>query len=181
MQHRKNILLTGMPGSGKTTVIKKLADLLGQKAGGFYTAELRSNNRRQGFEIVAIEHERRALLAHVDISSGHRVGKYGVNPEALLEFLRRINLLLQNKEKAAEKYLLLDEIGKMEFFTPGFKETVLAALDSPLPVIATIMFKKHPFCNRLKRRPDVHLVEVTRENRDELPKRIFEQFCSDHS
>jgi len=169
---KKNILLTGQPGIGKTTVIKELSTLLGESACGFYTAEVRQGKHRQGFEIIALEKEKKALLAHVDFSTRQRVGKYGVDPDALLEFMEEINWVLQSGE---EKCLLLDEIGKMEFFTPGFKEMVQEVLDSSLPLVATIMWKSHPFCDPLKKRPDVLLVEVTRDNREHLPRELFQQ------
>ncbi len=34
-------LLTGMPGTGKTSIIRQLATGLGNKVGGFYTKEIR--------------------------------------------------------------------------------------------------------------------------------------------
>jgi hypothetical protein len=48
------ILLTGQPGVGKTTVIKQSVSRLGDKAGGFYTREVRERGRRVGFEIVTL-------------------------------------------------------------------------------------------------------------------------------
>ena len=37
----KNILLTGRPGCGKTTLIKRVVEELALPAGGFYTEEIR--------------------------------------------------------------------------------------------------------------------------------------------
>lgn len=49
----KNLLITGPPGIGKTTVIRSLFDLLktkhpNVKVIGFYTAEIRKNSIRTG-------------------------------------------------------------------------------------------------------------------------------------
>jgi nucleoside-triphosphatase THEP1 len=49
------ILLTGRPGIGKTTVIKKIVSLLGSNTGGFYTREIRQQGKRTGFEIVTLD------------------------------------------------------------------------------------------------------------------------------
>ena len=47
-------LLTGRPGTGKTSLIKEaVAELKGQ-AGGFYTEEIRTGGIRQGFRIVTL-------------------------------------------------------------------------------------------------------------------------------
>ncbi|MEW6423359.1 MAG: nucleoside-triphosphatase [Bacillota bacterium] len=164
----KNFLLTGLPGSGKTTVIVRLAGLLGNRAAGFYTTEIRVNGRRQGFEAVTTG-GKRAVLAHVDFPSRQRVGKYGVKPENLRDALDEIKQVLARGEP---RCLLVDEIGKMELFVPGFMETVLAALDSSLPVVATIRTKPHPFCDPLKKRPDIRLIEVNKKNRDRLPEEL---------
>jgi len=40
------ILLTGVPGVGKTTVIRKVARFIGPNAAGFYTEETREGGRR---------------------------------------------------------------------------------------------------------------------------------------
>src|SRR5947208_7543236 len=40
----QKILLTGRPGSGKTTLIKRVVDKLSLSAGGFYTEEIREDS-----------------------------------------------------------------------------------------------------------------------------------------
>jgi nucleoside-triphosphatase THEP1 len=51
---RPVVLLTGRPGIGKTTVIRRSADLLaGRPIAGFYTDEIRVAGQRQGFRITA--------------------------------------------------------------------------------------------------------------------------------
>lgn len=165
----KNFLLTGLPGAGKTTVMVKLARLLGPWAAGFYTAEIRAGSRRVGFEVVTLG-GKRDVLAHVAFPAKERVGRYGVRPEGLKEALQEIKQALEAK---VPKCLLIDEIGKMELLVPGFAEAVLEALEALVPVVATVLFRPHPFADALKRRPDVKVLEVTRENRDDLPARLY--------
>lgn len=51
-----NLLLTGVPGVGKTTALKKVAVSLGdRKIRGFLTGEIRERGRRVGFEIRAFD------------------------------------------------------------------------------------------------------------------------------
>lgn len=171
--HKKNFLLTGIPAVGKTTVIIKLAEMLGEKAVGFYTRELRSSKRREGFEIVSLKGEK-AVLAHVDFSSPYKVSKYKVKPLNLNPFVSQIKQALTAGESSC---FLIDEIGKMELFSSDFKQVVIEALDSPIPVVATVMQKNHPFCDELKNRWDVELTEITLENRDEVPRWLFNQLA----
>ena len=55
------ILLTGRPGTGKTTAIRHVVDALGDRAGGFYTREVRAVGRRTGFELVTLAGEAAVL------------------------------------------------------------------------------------------------------------------------
>jgi nucleoside-triphosphatase len=47
-----NLLLIGRPGVGKTTAIKAVVQALGERADGFYTAEIRECGKRQGFRLT---------------------------------------------------------------------------------------------------------------------------------
>ena len=72
------------------------------------------------------------------------------------------------------RIILVDEIGKMELFSRRFREIFLEALEAPLPLVATIMARPNPFADRVKKRPDTLLLEVTRENRSGLPIKILD-------
>lgn len=163
----RTILLTGRPGVGKTTVIRKVVARLGERCGGFYTAEMRQRGRRVGFRIVTLD-GREGVLAHVDIRGRPRVGRYGVN----LRDLDEIGVAALRDALTTREVVVVDEIGKMELFSPAFKEVVLAAIEGPKAVLGTIMLKPHPWADRIKSLPRVTVLEVTRANRDTLPKRV---------
>ncbi len=76
------LLLTGAPGTGKTTIIREAISASKAKAGGFYTQEIRQGGVRLGFEIITLDGHR-AILAHADFRGPQRVGKYGVDVAAL--------------------------------------------------------------------------------------------------
>jgi nucleoside-triphosphatase len=133
----KYCLLTGRPGCGKTTVIRRLADRLGDlRLGGFYTREMRERAQRVGFEAISLS-GRRALLAHVRSRSRHRVGRYGVEPEQL-EQLGQEELA----GKGAVDVYLIDEVGKMELFCPAFVEAVPRLLGACPPPQAGLLVPK---------------------------------------
>ena len=67
--------MTGLPGVGKTTLIKKISEALEVfRPAGFYTEEIREKGLRKGFALVSLD-GRRGMLSHIDLRSSHRVGK----------------------------------------------------------------------------------------------------------
>jgi nucleoside-triphosphatase len=86
-QGNKNILVTGLPGVGKTTLVRRVGDQLKDlKCAGFYTAEIRKGGVRKGFELIDFAGRRR-VLAHVRFKSPFRVGKYSVDVKHFEDFL----------------------------------------------------------------------------------------------
>ncbi len=51
----RKVLLTGRPGCGKTTLIKRVVNELAVPAGGFYTEEIRERGERVGFKIITLD------------------------------------------------------------------------------------------------------------------------------
>jgi nucleoside-triphosphatase len=169
----ENLLLTGRPGVGKTTLIQRVVARLGRPADGFYTRELRQGGRRVGFEIVTLSGDV-GVLAHVDIQSRYRVGRYGVD----LTALERVGVPAVQRAIRQGWLVVIDEIGKMELFSEAFKAVVLEALDSPVPVLASITRGRHPWARRIKERPDVTIIEVTPGNRDALVDHLVQRLTA---
>jgi nucleoside-triphosphatase len=160
----KNILITGLPGSGKTTLILKLANELREYGpAGFYTREIRLHGARTGFMLTSFDDQKTGILAHVDVRGPHRVGKYGVDLAGFEQFFGTLRLLDPRPRLA-----IIDEIGKMECLSAKFRELVASLLDAPAPLIATIALKAGGFIDAVKRRGDVHLYELTEWNRERL-------------
>lgn len=156
-------LLSGAPGVGKTSLIKEAISGLGNKAGGFYTEEIRAGGQRQGFKIVTLAGEA-ATLAHISFKSPYRVSRYGVDTESLDRV--GVAALLEATERC--QVIVIDEIGKMELFSPAFKQAVLLALASGRKVLGTIMLASHPFADEIRSRPEVRFLVLTRDNRPEV-------------
>lgn len=160
---KKNILITGLPGVGKTTLIKKLCEELKSfHPVGFYTTEIREEGSRKGFELISLD-GRRGILSHTDIKSPYRVGKYRVDIKGFEDFLDTILFL-----DTTTSLIIIDEIGKMECFSDKFRRLLKETLDSKKFVIATIALKGGGLIAEIKRRLDIKVFEITQSNRDNL-------------
>jgi nucleoside-triphosphatase len=160
-----NLLLTGRPGVGKTTVIRRTLALLPPLvASGFTTAEIRGSRGRLGFYATTLAGSQ-IILAHVDRRSPHRVGAYGVDVAAFeREAVPALDLC-----RGDVQLFVVDEIGKMECFSAAFRAAVERLLADERPVLGTIALRGPAFVEQVRGRPDVELVEVTPANREALP------------
>jgi len=124
------IAITGKPGTGKTTLIKRIYRELsakGIKISGFYTEEVRENRTRTGFDIVMLPSEKRLIFARKK-EGAPRIGKYRVfveNIEKAIEFLQPASILI------------IDEIGKMELLNPSFREFIIKSLKEEKNILLT--------------------------------------------
>lgn len=163
------LLITGAPGVGKTTVLRKVAAALDNaRICGFYTEELREQGVRRGFRLVGFDGSQ-GIIAHVDLPHRQRVGKYGVDV-VVLDRLAHTTLALHENCVV----YLVDEIGKMECLSPGFVAAMRTLLESDRPLVATIGKKGGGLIEEVKARGDVELLEVTRANRDSLPADLLD-------
>lgn len=160
----KNILITGNPGVGKTTLIKNIISRLNVSAGGFYTAEVRDENgKRRGFKIISLD-GREEVLASVDVISSRRVSKYGVDVGAV----DRVGVTAIRDALNSKDVVVIDEIGRMELISDRFRDIVQVALDSPKLVLGTIALKETNTAKKIKERKDTRIIKLTRANFHEI-------------
>jgi len=151
------ILITGKPGIGKTTIIRKVMDGLrekGIKFNGFYTGEVRERGERVGFKITGVNGFE-GMLAHVNFKTNFRVGRYFVALDALEECANNVSKI------SCPGIIVIDEIGRMELFSGKFEEFVEKILNDDSVVVATVGEK---FIERFMGNREVF--RVTPDNRD---------------
>lgn len=124
------ILLTGLPKSGKSTLLSELVDGISPRR-GFVTKELVKDQHRIGFVVEGMN-GRSAVLAQTQYPTSLQVGRFYVHPEVLAEFIKNLS-----HSKFGE-FLYIDEIGQMQLYANEFRALVEEYIDAPNDFIATI-------------------------------------------
>lgn len=157
----RRICLTGLPGSGKTTLVKKLLEMAPHLFVGFYTEEIREGNRRKGFRIRTTW-GKSSILALEGLPSGARIGRYGVELENLGRAVSELEREMEGRPGAA---VVVDEVGKMELLCAPFRRLVGSLLEGERPLLLTAPSRSSdPLVLRAKR--ELEVLEVTPEGRD---------------
>ncbi len=157
------LLITGAPGSGKTTLIRALIAALPARIGGFLTEEIREGPKRVGFRVTALD-GRTGILAHLKGVQGPKVGPYAVD----VPIFEAVGVEALEAATREADLIVVDEIGKMELCSPRFTAALEAALESRKPMLGAILQAPHPFTDALKRRPSVELYRLSARNRGDL-------------
>ncbi len=173
MPSKTHILITGSPGVGKTTLIKKIEDYLKENSlpvGGLYSPEIKTDGKRQGFALVDIHNGKKGILAS-KTGSGPKVGKYAVNKHDL----DNIGVKAIESALRSAQYVLIDEIAPMELKSKEFMNIVEKAFSSSKIVIAVIHKRsKAPFIQKIKNREDVILWDIHKNNQDIVYEQIIQ-------
>ena len=165
------ILVTGAPGVGKTTLVRRVLEQLpGIRAAGFYTQEVRGWSGRTGFRVVALD-GRAGWLATAGAAEGPRVGRYAVH---VAEF--EAVALPALEPRAGMDLLVLDEIGKMECLSRAFVAAARRALAADIALLGTVALRGGGFIAEAKQSPGIELVTLSAANRDSMPAQIAERF-----
>ena len=131
----QNYFVTGMPKTGKTTIVKRVVkDLQGRglRVGGFLSPEKKQHGTRMGFEVEDIETGKTAMLASVK-PPGPKVSKYHVKTRSFegvaLDTMKNVDMY---------DVYVIDEIGRMEIKSSKFMDLLEKVFQSGTPVIASV-------------------------------------------
>ena len=174
------VLITGEPGSGKTTAIKKIVEKLGDRAIGFWTEEVRDpkTKKRTGFRIVTTDGKKKIFASKI-FTSKKLVGSYGVNVNYFEEIaIPTLLKAIQEARKDRKKVIVIDEIGKMELFSKKFRDLIREIFyDDRLNVVATIPVRDvHKVVSEIRRLPGVVHIHLDKSNRDFIPEEVIQLF-----
>lgn len=162
------VFLTGRPGIGKTTVVKKFLELYHNRTIGFFTPEIRKNSKRIGFTLRLIPSGEELIFASVERISSIKFGKYYLDLDNLEKVVEKIENNLENY-----KLVIIDEIGRMEMISRRFKNFIDDLLKNSVNLLAVIHrtyvkdFSKYG-----------KIIWVTEKNRNILPRELLKIFRS---
>lgn len=167
-----NRLLTGPPGVGKTTVIRRTADRLGDAdipVAGVIAPERRRDGARIGFDVASLAGEVCRPMARLGSDRPHQVGRYGIDVDAI-DAVATTVLPPARREGMA---VLIDEVGPMQAASDRFVREVHQTLAHPVPTVVTVASAHlDSYRGRIGIDETVPVLEVTTENRDALPAHL---------
>jgi len=127
------IFISGKPMVGKTTLIKRIIEEFGiEHFFGFWTEEIREGKTRSGF-ILKTTWGVEKLFASKKIKTNYRVGKYYLLIENIDEI---VDYILNNLNK--NKIIVIEEIGRMEWYSEKFRNLINKILREEYDVLATV-------------------------------------------
>ncbi len=155
----KNLIISGSPGVGKTTLIKECTLPYREAVGGFFTEEIREGSERKGF-LLKTFNGASGVLAQKGLKSSAKLNKYGVD----LKVLEETGVASVRRAMDDRKIVVVDEIGSMEMMSPAFCEIIAEALAGTKPLLATIRLKAEPFSSQIKKMSNTKLMVLKKEN-----------------
>ena len=187
------LLCTGQPGSGKTTLVRRLYETLSDKGvslRGFYTDEVldKPGGTRIGFDIVTIPNEERGILSRKRglPTTFPRTGAYVVDV-ASFESLALPSISCpshnNNNNNNDITVIVIDEIGRMELHSNEFQHCIQQLLASPSvrvigAITSPIYGHRVPFCDDITSRPEVSVRRITKKNRDAVYDEMLTEVLS---
>lgn len=174
------IFLTGKPGIGKTTIVKNFVRTFQNVVLGFWTEEIRDPHAkgRKEFSLFTTE-GKSVVFSGIDIFSPFRVGKYGVDVKA---FEETVLPLLRKCSEDEKRFIVVDEIGKMELFSKEFAEIIEnIVFRRRNPFLGTIPISDiHPLVSKIRSSNEVKLLWVGKRTRDQIFGRVVKLFKDSH-
>jgi len=157
-----HIYITGIPGSGKSTLCQRVIKALDLSPSGFLTRKKMVDGIRVGFDLLS--------LTHGETSEGVPVARLqeGGKPLVFQEtFTRQGTDALRNALINGSDLILMDEIGRFEAGNVGFEKAVREVLDQKrIPVMVVLKKEDLPFIREIWGRDDGLHLDLDEKNRE---------------
>lgn len=178
----KNLFITGLPRTGKTTLIKEIIKKFPLAIKGFFTEEIVDQQKeRLGFRIVntnnqsglfALKHNFKNLFSN---DTNHKILHYK-KYDVFIDVLENIGVEYVKSCLSEKKYIIvIDEIGAMECMSLNFCSLVTQIINSEIPFIATIRYKSHPFTDDIKRIKESEIYFLDKKNFNQIQQKLEQQ------
>ena len=166
------VLLTGQPGCGKTTAVKRVSEALardGMQLRGFVTEEVLVGGNRVGFDVVTIPDGKRGILSRKGGPAAHpKTGQYSVDVASF----EKLALPTIEPPAGQDVVVVLDEIGRMELHSAAFAARVEELLKRGTRLVgaitAPIYGHRVAFCDAVSASRGVETHRLTAKIRDEV-------------
>lgn len=139
-------IVTGLPGSGKTTFASSLVRDLREKGirvGGMMTHEIREHNQRTGFYVQLLSpsgQDQHVELARIgQIKGWTPMSRYSVS----MDNIDRVIVPALEETKAQAQVIVLDEVGGMQLLSRCFRSVLDKICALNIPTIITLPEKSH--------------------------------------
>ena len=166
----KNLFLSGLRQTGKSTIIRKIiSDLPQIVIGGYQTLPFfETNGKIAGYHMYSLLTHENQMIARRDYSDQSH--GFTIFADVFDQF--GVDLLKASIQKAS--LIILDEIGTMESGAIRFQETIIECLELPRVVLGVIKQKDSIFLNRLRARNDLKVIELNTSNREQEGKALHQ-------
>ncbi|MBR3795848.1 MAG: hypothetical protein IKK34_07450 [Clostridia bacterium] len=157
----RHVLFTGEIGEGKSTALRRTLTLLRADAWGIetYSPQPRGEAPRGLYIRPYGSPEMGKLLAMVP----------GECREGATPLFDSYAVRLLDAARKQADLIVIDEIGRLERDAKTYHGALRASFDGNKPVLGVLRKHKAEWADWIRKRDDVLLLEVTRQNRDELP------------
>lgn len=153
----KHILLTGAVQVGKSTALRTFLKNSGYSADGYRTYW----KDRKSLFIAPFGTDEAGVCAAITVEN-----RRTAIPEA---FEYGAELI---KSSGQKQIIVFDELGRLEQCSESFMQAVYEKLGEDKQILGVIKAESNPFLNKIREMPNVTILEVTKENREQIPQEI---------
>lgn len=157
-----HVFLTGDRQVGKSTAVRGIVRALGLPVKGFVSGFAQGGH---GGALFLMPADQPPLMDEAHLVASREQGRMTAHPGCF----DRIGVpLLEEALRCTGGLILMDEIGHLEKDAPGFREAIWRCLDGSVPVLG-VLRRDVPWHEEIKQHPQVRVLTVTLDNREQIP------------